>query len=379
MQVLASKYEIVSTEECDTEIEVVLEETIYYFSDWKIQNEEIEHILTLMYASEEELVVTADAYYEEYSEFISASYVNPYAVSLADEEGSDECIVYIAGTQVGYYEKATNASLDSFTANAGNGNYTKYGAWYGLNGQPWCAMFVSWCANQANVSTSIIKKTASCDTSMNFFKANGRFYASSAYGGSYTPKVGDIFFTGPNSSDATHTGIVVGVSSSTITVIHGNSTSNGQDQVRKSTYSLTSTSLLGFGNPNYGESTHSYEWNSNSSSHWSECSVCGCTSSTASHSLTWKASAAKHWKACSICGYTSSSAAHTSTWNWSTTSHWKTCSTCGYSSLAVAHTWVSMGSYNQCSGCGVKNTELPSTASLSLDEDIAYTQAIVLE
>ncbi|HEU4399948.1 MAG TPA: hypothetical protein VFU54_19180, partial [Actinomycetota bacterium] len=24
-------------------------------------------------------------------------------------------------------------------------NRTAYGAWYGVQGQPWCAMFVSWC------------------------------------------------------------------------------------------------------------------------------------------------------------------------------------------------------------------------------------------
>lgn len=28
-------------------------------------------------------------------------------------------------------------------------NKTKYGKWYGLDGQPWCAMFVSWCFNKA--------------------------------------------------------------------------------------------------------------------------------------------------------------------------------------------------------------------------------------
>jgi len=26
-----------------------------------------------------------------------------------------------------------------------NSNMTKYGAWYGMDGQPWCAMFASWC------------------------------------------------------------------------------------------------------------------------------------------------------------------------------------------------------------------------------------------
>jgi CHAP domain len=27
----------------------------------------------------------------------------------------------------------------------GSGNQTKYGAWYGMDGVPWCAIFVSWC------------------------------------------------------------------------------------------------------------------------------------------------------------------------------------------------------------------------------------------
>jgi len=28
-------------------------------------------------------------------------------------------------------------------------NRTKFGKWYGLDGKPWCAMFVSYCMNQA--------------------------------------------------------------------------------------------------------------------------------------------------------------------------------------------------------------------------------------
>jgi len=36
-----------------------------------------------------------------------------------------------AKTQIGYVE-------------SGN-NMTKYGDWYGMNGQPWCAMFLTWC------------------------------------------------------------------------------------------------------------------------------------------------------------------------------------------------------------------------------------------
>jgi len=38
-------------------------------------------------------------------------------------------------------------------------NYTKYGKWYGLDGMAWCAMFMSWCANQVN-ALDIIPKHA---------------------------------------------------------------------------------------------------------------------------------------------------------------------------------------------------------------------------
>ena len=35
-------------------------------------------------------------------------------------------IINLAKEEAGYIEKATNSQLDSKTANAGNGNYTKY-------------------------------------------------------------------------------------------------------------------------------------------------------------------------------------------------------------------------------------------------------------
>ena len=36
-----------------------------------------------------------------------------------------------------------------------NSNRTKYGAWYGLDGQPWCVMFVEWVFAQASVKLPI--------------------------------------------------------------------------------------------------------------------------------------------------------------------------------------------------------------------------------
>ena len=64
----------------------------------------------------------------------------------------------IAATEEGYLEKATNAELDSKTANAGRNNYTKYArdhAKWGTyhapkQGLPWCDMFVDWCFIKAS-------------------------------------------------------------------------------------------------------------------------------------------------------------------------------------------------------------------------------------
>ena len=363
-------YEITSEYGNEIEANVELEETLYYLQNWKIYSEVVNHTITIMYDEENSPVVVADSYSEEYSGYISASYVNPDAVFLADESGSDECIATIAATQVGYLEKASNSQLDSFTANAGNNNYTKYGKWYGKNGVAWCAIFVSWCANQANVSTSVIKKTASCDSSMNFFKNQGLFHASKYYGGNYTPKVGDIFFLGTSTTNATHTGIVVGVNSTHITIIHGNSTSSGQDQVRKSTLNMSDTSLLGYGTPNYENDDHCVvDWSWNESEHWGNCDVCGAAVSPVVHTFEEKMDATGHWNECAECGYCETTLQHTYIWKYSTTSHWRECTECGYKTLSISHNWTNMGSYSKCSICGARSDQLNST--LSLRETVA--------
>ena len=53
----------------------------------------------------------------------------------------------IAENEVGYLE----TTYDDGTF------YSKYGDWYGYPNGAWCAMFVSWCANQANISTNVIQ------------------------------------------------------------------------------------------------------------------------------------------------------------------------------------------------------------------------------
>lgn len=45
---------------------------------------------------------------------------------------NSELILQIAGREIGYFETPPNS------------NKTKYGRWFGLDGLPWCAIFISW-------------------------------------------------------------------------------------------------------------------------------------------------------------------------------------------------------------------------------------------
>lgn len=135
-------------------------------------------------------------------------------------------IVDVAIGEIGYKEQGCNR--------------TKYGAWYGMNGAAWCHMFVSWCANQAGVSTSIVPKTASTSAGMDWYKKKGLF----KYKGKYTPKRGDIVYFKTGRS---HVGIVEKVSGNTLHTVEGNTS----DKVARRTYPLTHSTITGYGVPNY--------------------------------------------------------------------------------------------------------------------------------
>lgn len=86
---------------------------------------------------------------------------------------------------------------------------TKYGKWYGLDGQPWCMMFVQWCFDQAGMPLPY--RTASCSGLLTWYQRNrpGSVYK--------TPAPGDIIIYSFG-----HTGIVESTGSGTITAIEGN-------------------------------------------------------------------------------------------------------------------------------------------------------------
>lgn len=154
---------------------------------------------------------------------------------------STKDIVDVAISQIGYKESGNDR--------------TKYGQYTGTNGLAWCHAFVSWCANQAGVSTNIVPKTASTDTGMDWFKQRGLF----KYKGSYTPKRGDIIYF---KTGASHVGIVEYVSGSTVHTIEGNSS----NAVRRRSYALTYKTITGYGVPKYTSINSSSSSSSSASS-----------------------------------------------------------------------------------------------------------------
>jgi len=104
----------------------------------------------------------------------------------------------------------------------------KYGVWFGENNVPWCAIFVAWCAstagNQTNAATAaspyVYDITASVQTLYTWYGDNNRALAINNTNPSSAnyPKVGDIAFI---NGTATHCGIIVEVTSTTITTVEG--------------------------------------------------------------------------------------------------------------------------------------------------------------
>lgn len=84
-------------------------------------------------------------------------------------------------------------------------NKTKYGAWYGLNGVKWCAIFVSWVYNEAGHplgKIDTLKGYQSCASGYNFWKKKNMLTSS--------PQAGDIVlydWNGDGTCD--HTGIFI--------------------------------------------------------------------------------------------------------------------------------------------------------------------------
>lgn len=130
-------------------------------------------------------------------------YVNEDGIWDENREDDTEWIdrlVEVALGEVGTQEGVNDAGK-------GN-NKVKYGEWYGSNGQPWCAMFIAWCANQINVLDTKVHKFSRCEYGKNYYVSKGNYHL---FNSGYEPKKGDIFFrfhNGKGNGDG-HVGIVI--------------------------------------------------------------------------------------------------------------------------------------------------------------------------
>ncbi|MDE6435187.1 MAG: CHAP domain-containing protein [Lachnospiraceae bacterium] len=114
---------------------------------------------------------------------------------------------------------------------------------------PWCAVFVSWCADQTGILHNVIPKTASTNTMKNeLLSLGGKQHLK---GSGYIPAHGDIVFFGPSAT--THVGIVDYTSGNIVYYIDGNNTSMTPHGVKYSNCRLDCSDLWGFVTPAYGK------------------------------------------------------------------------------------------------------------------------------
>lgn len=139
-------------------------------------------------------------------------------------------------------------------------NRTKYGLWYGLDGNPWCAMFVSYVFWSAGLPLPAQTRRgfSYCPAGMAWFKGLGSFVRTGRGGF----RVGDVaFYQFDHDSAPDHVGIVVETRSRSILCVEGNtskgasgSQSNGGGVfLRERSLSL----VLGVGRPLYSPSSPS--------------------------------------------------------------------------------------------------------------------------
>jgi hypothetical protein len=139
-----------------------------------------------------------------------------------------------ARTEIGYRESGDNR--------------TKYGNWYGMDGEPWCAMFVSWCADRCGLLDSAVPKFAYTPSGYRWYEDRGR--------AGRDPRPGSlVFFQFPGMGRICHVGLVEAVlPDGRIQTIEGNTDADGSRtgggvwRKRRST-----RTVVGYGHPNFEE------------------------------------------------------------------------------------------------------------------------------
>ena len=150
-----------------------------------------------------------------------------YPIGRAFTVGGNQSIVEVALTQVG------------------NEGGEPYWSWWGLSYRvEWCAIFVSWCADQCGyLDAGILPKMEGVRPYVDWFIERGQWQNRN-----YEPMPGDIVFLDWESDGlADHVGIVERVEGSIIYTVEG----NAGDRCIQNSYTLGSAPIYGFGLPAY--------------------------------------------------------------------------------------------------------------------------------
>ena len=168
---------------------------------------------------------------QQLSELLSDEYQELWSAVLYGIGTGDGEIVAVALSQVG---------------NVGG---QPYWSWYGFGSRvDWCAIFVSWCANECGyIDAGVVPKFAGCVQGSRWFKERGLWQDRS-----YTPNPGDVIFfdwndpggfSGPQDGVPDHVGIVERVENGRVYTVEGNSS----DKCCQRSYPVGYYEIYGYG------------------------------------------------------------------------------------------------------------------------------------
>ena len=142
-----------------------------------------------------------------------------------------------------YYHFGNSNIIEIARKEIGNKGGEKYWRWYGFNQREnWCAIFVSWCANESGIINNTIPKFSLCTDGVKWYKDHNKWENKS-----YIPQTGDIiFFDWNGDGHVQHVGIVEKEENGKVYTIEG----NRNDEVRNKSYSLNNKSIYGYGSVN---------------------------------------------------------------------------------------------------------------------------------
>lgn len=159
------------------------------------------------------------------NELLSSSYDTMWQSVLYGTNGNSGDIVEVAVSQVGNY------------------GGMPYWSWYGFSNRvEWCAVFVSWCANECGyIESGTAPRFSWCPAGIQWFQETGRWHDANS---GYIPKPGDIiFFDWQRDGTCDHVGIVESCDGVTVRTVEG----NASNAVGRRGYPVTSTQILGYG------------------------------------------------------------------------------------------------------------------------------------